>query len=116
LEVTIRLIEIKTVNNFMTDEKTIAWIFLSTALATGIDPTDTRGISMIADGINHAIPTQKELQTSFSWLTKHGLVAKQEGKYSLTSEGKIIFGNASKDSKILFAIWENLEKLIKNYA
>jgi hypothetical protein len=106
----------KTVYNFMKDEKTIAWIFLSTALATGIDPTDSRGISMIADGINHAIPTQKELQTSFSWLTKHGLVTKQEGKYSLTTEGKLIFDSASIDTKILFTIWENLERLIKNYA
>ncbi len=103
-------------HNFMTDEKTIAWIFLATALATETIPTDTRGISMIADGINHAIPTQKELQTSFSWLTRHEFVANREGKYFLTTEGKIIYENASKDTKILFKIWENLEGLIKKYA
>lgn len=54
----------------MTDKQTISWIFLATAMATNAKSTDIRGISSVADGINHAVPTQKELQTSISWLTK----------------------------------------------
>jgi hypothetical protein len=102
-------------HNFMTHEQTVAWIFLSTALATRIEPTDIRGISMIADGINHAVPTQKELQTSFSWLTQKGLVKKNGKKYCLTIEGEMEFENASKSTVILFEIWQNLENKIKNY-
>jgi hypothetical protein len=97
----------------MTQEETFSWIFLSTALATQTEPTDTRGISMVADGINHAVPTEKELQTAFSWLIRKGLVTKQGKKYSLTPEGKVEYEFASKDTKVLFKIWENLEKKIK---
>lgn len=98
----------------MTDNTTIAWIFLSTALTTETGPTDTCGISLIADGINHAVPTEKELQTSFSWLIGHGLLSKQEGKYFLTTKGKNIYKSASKDTNILLKICENLERLIKS--
>jgi hypothetical protein len=60
----------------MTNEQTISWIFLSIALASQTEPTDFSGISSVADGINHAVPTQKELQTSIAWLTTNGLVEK----------------------------------------
>ncbi len=97
----------------MTQENTFSWIFLSTAIATQTEPTDRRGISMIADGINHAVPTEKELQTALSWLISKGLVTKQGKKYILTTEGKLEYEFASKNTKVLFKIWENLEKRIK---
>jgi hypothetical protein len=97
----------------MTQEKTFSWIFLSTALATQTEPADTRGISMIADGINHAVPTEKELQSAFSWLISKGFVTKQGKKYSLTPEGKLEYEFASKETKELFKTWENLENKIK---
>jgi len=61
----------------MTNNQTISWIFLATALATNTKPTDMNGISMVADGINHAVPTHKEFLTSIAWLTKQGLIVKQ---------------------------------------
>lgn len=100
----------------MTEEQIVSWIFLSTALATSTEPSDIRGISIVADGINHAIPTQKELEASLSWLTQNGLVAKKGKKYCLTIEGKIKFENASKSTIIVFEIWKNLEKNIKKFA
>lgn len=100
----------------MTHDETVAWIFLSTALATRTEPTNMIGISMVADGINHAVPTQKEFQTSFSWLTKNGLVEKKGKKYSLTADGKTEFDKASQNTGNLLEIWQNLEKEIKNYA
>ena len=100
----------------MTHEETVAWIFLSTALATRTEPTNMSGISMVADGINHAVPTQKEFQTSFSWLTKNGLVEKKSKKYSLTADGKTEFDKASQNTENLLEIWQKLEKEIKNYA
>lgn len=98
----------------MTHEKTVAWIFLSTVLASGTEPSNMSGISMVADGINYAFPTQKELQISFSWLIEKGLVEKNGKKYSLTTEGKAVFDKATQNTEILLEIWQNLEKMIEN--
>ncbi len=95
--------------------QTISWIFLATALATSKQPTDVNGISSVADGINHAIPTQKELQTSIAWLIKHGLILKQGKNYELTSKGKIEYDKASKDTKILLSILKNIEIIFNLY-
>lgn len=89
---------------------------MALAMASEKSPADFNGISMIADGINHAVPTHKELQTSITWLTNSGLVAKQGKKYMLTTNGNNEFLNAAQTSSILSQIWVNLENRIKNYA
>lgn len=89
--------------------QTVSWIFLAIALATSKKPTDINGVSSVADGINHAIPTQKELQTSIAWLIKQGLILKQGKNYELTSKGKIEYNEASKGTKILFSILKKIE-------
>jgi len=99
----------------MTDKQTISWIFLATALATNTKPTDMDGISSLADGINHAVPTHKELQTSIAWLTKHGLIVKQGKNYELTDKGKIEYETASKHTDKLLEIWKVLEKHLNSY-
>ncbi len=97
----------------MKEEQTISWIFLSTAMASETRPTDFSGISMIADGINHAVPTQKELQSSLSWLIKHGLILKQGSKYSLSADGKMKYDEVVKKSNKVLEIWKNIEAQIK---
>jgi hypothetical protein len=97
----------------MSKEKTISWIYLSLALASEVESADFNGISSIADGINHAIPTHYELQTSISWLTSQGLVEKHENKYILSLKGKQEFEKASKETKTLFSMWNYIEKTIK---
>ena len=72
----------------MTDIQTISWISLATALLKNTKPTNFNGISEVADGINHAVPTPKELQTSISWLTRNKLIIKEGKNYELTSKGK----------------------------
>lgn len=99
----------------MTDIQTISWIFLATAMATDTKPTDINGISSVADGINHAVPTQKELQKSFTWLTTKGLIIKQGKNYELTSKGKLEYESASKNTQTVMKIWENIELNFKNY-
>ena len=99
----------------MTDKQTISWIFLATALATNTKPTDISGISSVADGINHAVPTQKELQTSISWLTTKGLIIKQGKNYELTSKGKLEYETASKNTQTIMKIWENIELNFNSY-
>lgn len=99
----------------MTDIQTISWIFLATALATNTKPTDISGISSVADGINHAVPTQKELRTSISWLTTQGLIIKQGKNYELTSKGKLEYETASKNTQTLMKVWKNIELNLNSY-
>ena len=73
------------------------------------------GISSVADGINHSVPTDKELQTSISWLTKQGLIVNQGKKYELTDKGKLEYETASKLTDNLFEIWKILEKHLNSY-
>ncbi len=105
-------IEIKPFQN-SEEERTISWIYLAVSIASQTEPTDFNGISMIADGINHAVPTHKEMQTSISWLLRNGLVSKVGKKYTLTSKGKVDYKIASEETNTLLKIWDNLEHIIK---
>lgn len=98
----------------MTEEQIISWIFLSIAIASQTKATDLEGISMIADGINHSIPNQTELQNSIFWLLNNELICQSEKKYQLTNLGKTEFEKASEKTDILLKIWNNLElRIIK---
>jgi len=97
------------------DRQTISWIFLSTVLASQKEPADYGSISSIADGINHVVPTDKEMQSSLSWLTRNGLIIKIGRKYSLTEKGKIEYEVSSKSTSTVLKIWENLETQMKKY-
>ena len=98
------------------EKRITAWIYLAVCIASETEPADFSGISMIADGINHAVPTQKELQTSISWLTKNDLVYKIGKKYSLTKTGKDDYIEAKSKTKTLLKMWDEMENKIKNYA
>lgn len=100
----------------MTTEQTISWIFLAIASASQMAPTTFQGISMIADGINHAVPTHKELQTSVSWLMHKDMIKKIGKKYQLIEKGRNIYNETSKNSTTLFQIWEQLELKIAEFA
>lgn len=108
-------IEIKPYNN-PNEGRTISWIYLALSMASETEPTDFNGISMIADGINHAVPTHKEMQTSISWLSEKGLVSKLGKKYTLSSTGRNDYKAASTGTNTLLKIWDNMEQKIKNYA
>ena len=75
----------------MTEDQITSWIFLATAVASQVEPANFNSISEIADGINQAIPTDQELQSSLNWLTRNGLVTKTDRKYTLTEKGKMEF-------------------------
>jgi len=94
---------------FMTKEQTVSWILLAIEIASQEKPTDIKGISMIADGINHAVPTHKELQESIGWLISNGLVLKLRNKYELSSKGKELCNKASEKKNILVERWRCLE-------
>jgi hypothetical protein len=97
------------------DKRTISWVYLAISMASDNGPADFSAISMIADGINHAIPTHMEMQTSISWLSEKRLVSKVGNKYTLTPKGKDDFEIASKGTNTLLNLWDNLEQKIINY-
>lgn len=107
-------IEIEPLKNLQ-DKRTISWIYLAISIASEKEPTDFNGISMIADGINHAVPTHKEIQTSITLLMEKGLVNKVGDKYTLTQKGKEEYEVASKGTASLWEIWDNMKQKIKDY-
>lgn len=55
------------------------------------------------------------MQSSLSWLKRHGLLIKIGRKYSLTKKGKFEYELSSKSTSTVLKIWENLETQIKKY-
>ena len=93
----------------MNENSVISWIFLSTAFASEQEPANFESISHIADGINHSVPTHKELQSSLTWLSKNRFVEKAGKKYHLTKEGIELIENVkSRTNNIILNIWDEL--------
>jgi len=87
-----------------------AWIFLSAG--TGGDPTPVtfRSVLGVADGINHAVPTHKELQTAFKWLTSHGFMKKVGKGFTITEDGSSLLAEAGSRSDNIFDHLKYIEK------
>jgi hypothetical protein len=100
----------------MNARETYSWIFLATALAAQRSPTDLEGISSVADGINHAIPTQKELSSSLTWQINQQLLAKNGKKYQLSERGTEMFDKLSGKDDSIMITWDRIVKEIKKYA
>lgn len=93
----------------MQNEETISWIFLAISIASQSSPATFDGICQIADGINHAVPTQKEMQNSISWLISSNLILKTEKKYTLSESGKDLYEQTQNQSNLLMEMWKYLE-------
>jgi hypothetical protein len=98
----------------MQQVQSISWIFLAIALASQTGAAAFSSISTIADGINHAVPTHKEMQTSILFLTTNEFVRKQGKKYELTTKGDKLYQWANEKSKTLLEIWKNLTGLLES--
>jgi hypothetical protein len=96
----------------MREGEIISWIFLAIAMGSKIEPINIKGISQIADGINHAVPTQKEFQLALHFLIDNGLIEKQGEKFNLTKKGIIQYNFATMNTNITLNIWRNLERQI----
>lgn len=94
------------------DFNIISWIFLSIAMGSEIEPITFDGISLIADGINHSVPNQKEINSSISYLLKNNLIIKNGKKYSLSENGKTIFLKSSNKNKTILKIWGDIETIL----
>ena len=96
----------------MTESQLISWIFLATALASQEEPANFVQISMVADGINHSIPNEKEMRNSLTWLINKELISKESKKYHLTHNGMKKYEFATNETNTLMKIWNNLEQIL----
>ena len=99
----------------MDNSTTISWIFLAIALSSDKSLVDFKGISQIADGINHAVPSHKEIQDSISWLLSKDFILKIGNKYSLSDLGKSIMIDSETNTKTVLNIWKNIDNKISKY-
>jgi len=97
----------------MTLAETYSWIFYALALASGTGPAKHKDIEQVADGINHAIPTQKEIRESLAWLGDKGLVEKRGKTYLLSEDGNALLNKLSSKVNTTMGVWKNIEKYIE---
>jgi len=90
----------------MQEEQTHAWIFLSVTE----EPSKLDEVIGMADAINHAIPTQKELQNSLGWLKGNGYISKSGKAYRYSEKGKALREKISKKKGSILKAWEAVEK------
>ena len=96
-------------NAHMTDAETFSWILLS---------VDERGstrrqISELADDINHAVPTQREMETSFQWLLQRGLIREDDGRFALTDAGTALIARFRNPTRPIMQTWDAVSKAIQ---
>jgi len=93
----------------MTLAETYSWIFYAIALASQTQPAARDAISTIADGINHAVPTQKEMDASISWLLSQGLVSREGKRFRLSLAGTELLQAVAPEKATAFQVWEQIE-------
>jgi hypothetical protein len=96
----------------MDEIRTMAWIMYALGGASQREAGTFAAISQIADGMNHAVPTQKELQSSLKWLITHRLAQKQGSRYSLTLHGTEIMAAAHTDERTVASVWDALTRIL----
>ena len=92
----------------MEDARTYAWILYALEGASQTGPAKLSGISKVADGINHAVPTHKEMQSSLKWLMENGWVQKDGSGFQLTEKGVGAVSSAREGNTTIFQVWAAL--------
>jgi hypothetical protein len=94
------------------EASTVAWILYSVAMASGREPAPIASISTLADAINHAVPTDKELQRSLLRLQSLRLVSREGRSFKLTESGAAMVERAQESSTYVTGVWKHLTTLI----
>ena len=92
----------------MQEVRTLSWILYALDGASGSNGANCNAISEVADGINHAVPTQKEMNESLKWLSQNKLATKVGSYYMVTNEGKRLLTNARMHSDTVSGVWKAL--------
>ena len=93
-------------------EESDSWILLATHDAQGPNGARLSDILLIADGINHAVPTGKELNDAFRKLKLAGLIEKKGKSFWTTEEATKLICEARLTSKTILEVWKELHRLM----
>jgi hypothetical protein len=93
----------------MTEAETISWILLSVYE----EGCTRREISLTADGINHAVPTHDEMETSLGWLQDRGFVGEDGGRFALTDTGAAFLSRFRSPTLPIMQTWHAAEDAIR---
>ena len=86
------------------------WIFVSMAFYQGETGTSLRDLIATADYINHAIPSDDEIEGGINRLCRAGLVTVEEDTFHLTPAGRVLLRDTYNQRASLLQMWELLEK------
>ena len=92
----------------MQEARTLSWILYALDGASANEGAKCRDISLVADGINHAVPSQKEMNESLKWLCQNKLAVKVGSFYKVTDDGKLFLSNAHSSSATITGVWQAL--------
>ena len=87
-----------------------AWIFVSMAFYQGEAGTSLRDLIATADYINHAIPSDEEIEGAINRLACAGLVTVQDDYFHLTPAGRVLLRDPHNQRASLLQMWELVEK------
>jgi hypothetical protein len=90
----------------MQEARTLSWILYALDGASANEGAKCRDISLVADGINHAVPSQKEMNESLKWLCQNNLAMKVGSFYKVTDDGKLFLSNARSSSTTIAGVWQ----------
>lgn len=90
-----------------------AWIFLSIAHGQSKVGVSLEGLISTADCINHAIPTDREIEDAINRLVAAGFVAIENERFKLTNSAEKLFKRIYKKTKSLLKQWQLLEKFLQ---
>ena len=93
----------------MTDAETFSWILLS----IHEHGSTRRQISEMADAINHAIPTDCEMEMSLRWLQKRGFVREDSSRFVLTDTGAAFVAHFSSATRPIMQTWHAVSDAIQ---
>jgi len=89
-----------------------SWILISIAYAGRKKLTGLVDIIAIADAINHAIPTTREMDRAINRLLAARLISNKRGTFAVTKTGLAAIAKMERRSKGVLTLWDNLHKLL----
>jgi hypothetical protein len=100
----------------METAKTYAWIMYAVALAAQKGSANFAAISQLADGINHAVPEHKELQSALKWLSNNQFVEKKGTWYTLTPKGAMLVASVRNENDTARQVWASLAMALSSHS
>ena len=94
-----------------TDATTFSWILLAIYFWDKSSVTRAE-ILHSADAIDHAAPTENELDRAIAFLTQHGLVEELGHSFGISAPGRAILESADSGPGNIYDVWKILESRI----